>query len=65
MPEPKFDRDAQIAATAMVHRMTVVTRNVADFAATWAPVLDPWNPVPERALGAPSSRPQRALSVAT
>jgi predicted nucleic acid-binding protein len=31
-----------IAATALVHGMTVVTRDVADFAPTGAAVLDPW-----------------------
>jgi predicted nucleic acid-binding protein len=42
VPNPKSDRDALIAATAMVHRMTVVTRNDADFAATGVPLLNPW-----------------------
>ncbi len=32
-----------IAATALVHGMTVVTRNVADFKASGVPVLNPWN----------------------
>jgi hypothetical protein len=31
-----------IAATALVHGMTVVTRNVADFEPTGALVLNPW-----------------------
>lgn len=31
VPEPRSDRDAVIAATALVHGMTVVTRNVDDF----------------------------------
>ncbi|MCV0394231.1 MAG: type II toxin-antitoxin system VapC family toxin [Rhizobiaceae bacterium] len=31
-----------IAATALVYRMTVVTRNVADFAGAGVPVIDPW-----------------------
>ncbi|WP_316978874.1 type II toxin-antitoxin system VapC family toxin [Shumkonia mesophila] len=42
VPDPRAERDALIAATAQVHGMTVVTRNVADFAATGVPVLDPW-----------------------
>jgi len=36
------ERDAFIAATALVHGMTVVTRNVADFEGTNVPVLNPW-----------------------
>jgi predicted nucleic acid-binding protein len=35
--------DGLIAATAIVHGMTVVTRNVADFADTGATVLNPWD----------------------
>jgi predicted nucleic acid-binding protein len=42
VPDRRSDRDAMIAATALVHGMTVVTRNVADFAATGVAVLDPW-----------------------
>lgn len=34
--------DAMIAATAQVHRLTVVTRNVADFKALGVDVLDPF-----------------------
>ena len=34
--------DALIAATAHVHRMTVVTRNVRDFQAMGVAVLNPW-----------------------
>ena len=42
VPDPRTERDALIAATALVHGMTVVTRNVADFEATRVPVLNPW-----------------------
>jgi predicted nucleic acid-binding protein len=42
VPDPRPERDALIAATALVHRMTVVTRNVRDFEPTGAAVLDPW-----------------------
>jgi hypothetical protein len=42
VPDRKSDRDALIAATALVHGMTVVTRNVADFAAIGVALLDPW-----------------------
>lgn len=34
--------DAMIAATAAVHSLTVVTRNVSDFAQFSVPVLDPF-----------------------
>jgi predicted nucleic acid-binding protein len=37
-------RDAFIAATALVHGMTVVTRNVADFVSTGVALLNPWQP---------------------
>lgn len=42
VPDPRAERDALIAATALAHGMTVVTRNLADFAATGAPLLNPW-----------------------
>lgn len=42
VPDPRSERDALIAATALVHGMIVVTRNVADFAANGVDVLDPW-----------------------
>ena len=42
VPDPQTERDALIAATALVHGMTVVTRNVADFATTGVPVINPW-----------------------
>jgi len=43
VPDPRPERDALIAATALVHGMTVVTRNVADFAPTGVAILDPWS----------------------
>ena len=42
VPDPLPERDALIAATAMVHGMTVVTANVADFEATGVAIVDPW-----------------------
>jgi len=42
VPDPRSDRDAIIAATALVHGMTVVTRNVADFDKTGADIINPW-----------------------
>lgn len=45
VPDPKPERDAFIAATALVHGMTVVTRNVADFVPMGVPLLNPWEPL--------------------
>ena len=42
VPDPRSDRDALIAATALCHRMSVVTRNIRDFAPTGVPLIDPW-----------------------
>lgn len=42
VPDPRAERDAVIAATALVHGMTVVTRNTRDFEATGVLLLDPW-----------------------
>jgi predicted nucleic acid-binding protein len=42
VPDPRHERDALIAATALVHGMTVVTRNAADFASTGVALIDPW-----------------------
>ena len=43
VPDPHPVRDGLIAATALVHGMTVVTRNVADFESTGVQLLNPWN----------------------
>jgi predicted nucleic acid-binding protein len=42
VPDPQSDRDAIIAATAIVHGMTVVTRNVSDFEASGVKILNPF-----------------------
>ena len=42
VPNPRSDRDALIAATALVHGLTVATRNVADFEGMGVDVLNPW-----------------------
>lgn len=42
VPDARPERDALIAATALVHGLTVVTRNTADFLATSVALLDPW-----------------------
>jgi predicted nucleic acid-binding protein len=42
VPDPKSERDAMIAATALEHRMTVVTRNVSDFAGTGTQLINPF-----------------------
>ncbi|MCJ2089353.1 hypothetical protein MKK88_25675 [Methylobacterium sp. E-005] len=41
-PDPGPGRDALIAATAMVHAMTAVTRNSADFVPTGVRIVKPW-----------------------
>lgn len=46
VPDKRGERDALIAATALVHGMTVATRNVADFAPTGVVIIDPWQPSP-------------------
>lgn len=44
VPDPRPERDALIAATALHHRLTIVTRNVKDFAGLGVVVLNPWDP---------------------
>ena len=43
VPDPRPERDALIAATALVHDLTVVTRNIADFEPLEVPLVDPWD----------------------
>jgi predicted nucleic acid-binding protein len=42
VPDRRAERDALIAATALVHGMGVVTRNDADFVGTGVTILNPW-----------------------
>ena len=46
VPDPRPVRDALIAATALVHGMTVVTRNVRDFEPMGVEILNPWEWTP-------------------
>jgi predicted nucleic acid-binding protein len=43
VPNPCSERDAFIAATALVHGMTIVTRNVSDFQSTGVEIINPWS----------------------
>lgn len=43
IPDPRQECDALIAATALVHGMTVVTRNLKDFEHTGAHIFNPWS----------------------
>lgn len=42
VPDPRSERDALIAATALVHGLAVATRNVADFTPTGVRTFNPW-----------------------
>lgn len=42
VPDRRSGRDSIIAATALVHGMTVVTRNVSDFNETGLEIFNPW-----------------------
>ncbi len=43
VPDPRPEIDALIAATAIVRRLTVVTRNERDFAGMPVAVVNPWS----------------------
>jgi hypothetical protein len=42
VPNPQNEGDTMMAATALVHGMTIVTRNVRDFEGTGVKLLNPW-----------------------
>lgn len=44
VPDRRNEADALIAATALVHDLAVVTRNVADFEGAGVVAIDPWQP---------------------
>ena len=46
VPDRRGERDALIAATALVPGMAVATRNVADFQPTGAAIVNPWEALP-------------------
>jgi len=43
VPDPRSERTALIAATALVHGMSVVTRNIADFDKMNFRLFNPWD----------------------
>ena len=43
IPNPRSERDAMIAATAIEHGFTVVTRNGIDYVQTGVAIINPWN----------------------
>jgi len=42
VPDPMPALDALIAATALAHGLTLVTRNVSDMERSGVAILDPW-----------------------
>ncbi|MBI1385614.1 MAG: PIN domain-containing protein [Rhizobiales bacterium] len=42
VPDPRPERDALIGATALVHGLTVVTRNTGNFESMGVAVFNPW-----------------------
>lgn len=43
VPHPRPERDGYLAATALVHGLAIVTRNVTDLAGTGIDVINPWD----------------------
>ncbi len=53
VPDPRPIRDGFIAATALVHSLVLVTRNVADFEPMGVRLLNPWEPSAGEREGGP------------
>ena len=43
VPDPRPERDALIASTAIVNGMTIVTRNITDFEPMGVALINPWS----------------------
>jgi len=43
VPNPQPERDSLIAGTALVHGLTIATRNLSDFQAMAVDVFNPWS----------------------
>jgi hypothetical protein len=53
VPHPENPLDKQIAATALIHDLVLVTRNVKHFSATGVKLLNPFTPVGDLGASAP------------
>jgi toxin FitB len=62
VPNPRAERDALIAATAMAHGFTLVTRNLVDFASTGVALFNPWLAQAGRSGVNEAQRPYQAIS---
>ena len=60
--DPRNERDALMAATALVHGLTLVTRNTAAFRSGRIKVLNPWGYTPEADEGAEADWQQATQS---
>lgn len=50
VPDPRPERDALIAATAAVHGLAIVTRNVRDFSSLDIAIVNPWSGPPRSSV---------------
>jgi toxin FitB len=54
VPDPRAWRDSLIAATALEHGFSLVTRNIADFEGINIRVINPWAPTEPEGLHRPA-----------